>query len=172
MFSFSQSGQDPTLPQAGKYPSVPRARPSRGCDCHSQGTGAGSPRYKPNHCPDPRMKNPPPPPRHLAPRRAVTPVPAQARCRNLTGWRSEKWERAGWTGCRRRMKTPGSSSSERSEVSAQRREKMGEMLVCTCQPVFTLLMNELIWPQACSTTHWRRFLPYSENVLHSQHPIM
>lgn len=129
MFSFSQSGQDPTRPQAGKCPSVSHDRPSRECDCHSQGTGAGSPRCTQSHYPDPRMRNPPPPPlpRHLAPHRAVTPDPARVKRWNLTGWSSRKWGRAGLIGCRRWMRIPGSSSSEKSEVSAQRRKKRGNV---------------------------------------------
>lgn len=142
MFSFSQSGQDPTRPQAGKCPSVSHDRPSRECDCHSQGTGAGSPRCTPSHYPDPRMRNPPPPPplpRHLAPHRAVTPDPARIRRWNLTGWSSRKWGRAGLIGCRRWMRIPGSSSSEKSEVSAQRRKKE-EMLVCISHSELTFLL--------------------------------
>lgn len=130
MFSFSRSGRDPTLPQAGKCPSVSHVRPSRGSGCHSQGTGAGSPRCTPSHYPDPRTKNPPPPP----PRHAVTPDPAQAKRWNLTGWRSQKQERAGSTGCPQWTRSPGSSSSGKSEVSAQRSQKR-EMLVCISEPV-------------------------------------
>lgn len=138
MFSFSQSGQGPTRPQAGKCPSVSHDRPSRECDCHSQGTGAGSPRCTPSHYPDPRMRNPPPP-LHLAPYRAVTPDPARVRRWNLTGWSSWKWRQAGLIGCRRWMRIPGSSSSEKSEASAQRRKKE-EMLVCISHSELTFLL--------------------------------
>lgn len=124
MFSFSRSGRGPTLPQAGKCPSVAHVRPSIGSGCHSQGTGAGSPRCMPSHYPGPRTKNPPPPPPpRLAPHRAATPDPAQAKRWNLTGWRSRKQQRAGLIGCRRWTWSPGSSSSGKSEDSAQRSQR-------------------------------------------------
>ncbi len=78
MFSFSRSGQDPALPQAGKCPSVSHSHPSRGCVYRPrclQETRAASPRYKPSRYPAPRRMNPPP--RHLLPLPAVTPVPAR-----------------------------------------------------------------------------------------------
>lgn len=138
MFSFSRSGRDPTLPQAGKCPSVPHVRPSRGSGCHSQGTGAGSPRCTPSRYPDPRRKNPPPRHHHLAPHRAVTPDPAQTRRWNQTGWRSQKQEQAGLIGCCQWMRSTGSSSSGTSEVSAQRskkKKKKMEMSICIAGPV-------------------------------------
>lgn len=123
MFSFSRSGRGPTLPRAGKCPSVAHVRPSIGSGCHSQGTGAVSPRCTQSHYPGPRTKNPPPPRRRLGPHRAATRDPAQAKRWNLTGWRSQKQQRAGLIGCRQWRRSPGSSSSGRSEDSAERSKR-------------------------------------------------
>ena len=131
MFSFSQSGQDPALPRAGKCPSVSHSHPSRGCTSRPgclQETRAASPRYKPSRYPAPRRMNPPPPPHHLLPLPDVAPVPARAQQRSPVGWRCRRWEGAGLIGSRQWRRSRGSSSSERSVVSVQKRQRISVFL--------------------------------------------
>lgn len=132
MFSFSQSGQDPTLPLAVKCPSLSRSHPSRGCVYRPRETWDESPRYTPSRYPAPRRMNPPPPPR-LRPLRAMTSVLALARpwSLNLVGWGSRGWEGQGLIDSCLWLRTRGSSGSGKSEGS-ERRRKRGKICVNVC----------------------------------------